>query len=99
MGLAWPDLLLPCSPAWRCLDRFGLLDEETEDEHGQVAFWPLLQRVLQQPVTTTAQLIDVLDTIANTLHCSSGAAGDFGTLRETVEHDRDNFFSDYGPLL
>ncbi|PTB64728.1 hypothetical protein BBK36DRAFT_56505 [Trichoderma citrinoviride] len=99
MDLPWPDLLLPCSPSWRCLDRFSLLDEEVEDEHGQVACWPLLQHVLRQPVTTTAQLIDVLDTITNTIHGSSGAACDFGTLIEAVEHHRDTFFSRLWPTL
>ncbi|KAL7934182.1 hypothetical protein V8C35DRAFT_36635 [Trichoderma chlorosporum] len=93
----WSDLLLPCSPSWRCLDRFSLLDEEGED--GQVALWALLQHILQQPVNTPAQLIDVLDTIANTSRGSSGAAGDFGTLREAVEHHRDTFFSRIWPTI
>ncbi|KAL7910206.1 poly glycohydrolase domain-containing protein [Trichoderma velutinum] len=93
----WPDLLLPCSPSWRCLDRFSLLDEEGDD--GQVAYWTLLQHVLQQPVNTPAQLIDVLDTIANTSCGSSGAAGDFGTLREAVEHHSDTFFSRLWPTI
>lgn len=94
----WPDLLLPCSPSWRCLDRFSLLDEEGED--GQVAYWTLLQHILQQPVNTPAQLIDVLDTIANTGRGSSGAAGDFGTLREAVEHHHsDTFFSRLWPTI
>ncbi|EHK18948.1 uncharacterized protein TRIVIDRAFT_4413, partial [Trichoderma virens Gv29-8] len=92
-----PNLLLPCSPSWRCLDRFSLLDEEGED--GQVAFWALLQRILQQPVNSPAQLIDVLDTIANTSCGSSGAASDFGTLREAVEHHSDTFFSRLWPTI
>ncbi|KAL7948479.1 poly glycohydrolase domain-containing protein [Trichoderma barbatum] len=93
----WPDVVLPCSPSWRCLDRFSLLDEEGED--GMVAFWPLLRHILQQSVSTPAQLIDLLDTIANTNYGSSGAAGDFGTLREAVEQYGDTFFSRLWPTI
>lgn len=97
MAPSWPDVLLPCSPSRRCLDRFSLLDEEGED--GLVAFWPLLQQILGQPVETPAQLIDVLDTIANTSWGSSGAAGDFGMLRDVVEQHNDTFFSRLWPTI
>ncbi|KAH0491764.1 hypothetical protein TgHK011_003173 [Trichoderma gracile] len=99
MDPAWPDLLLPCSPSRRCLDRFSLIDEEVEDKDGRVALWPLLQHVLQQPVTTPTQLVEALDTIANTAHGSSGTAGDFGTLREAVDQDKDTFFSRIWPTI
>ncbi|KAL7800103.1 hypothetical protein V8C37DRAFT_5323 [Trichoderma ceciliae] len=90
---------------WYCLARrhgevltgFSLLDEDGED--GLVAFWPLLQQIVGQPVQTPTQLIDVLDTIANTTYGSSGAASDFGTLRGVVEQHNDAFFSRLWPTI
>lgn len=93
----WPDLLLPTSPSRRCLDRFSLLDEEGTD--GLVAFWPLLEHILSQPVNTLAQLIDVLDTIAHVNCGSPGAANDYGSLREAVEQHSDTFFSRLWPTI
>lgn len=97
MGTLWPDLLLPTSPSRRCLDRFSLLDEEGND--GLVAFWPLLEHILSQPVNNPAQLIDVLDTIAHANCGSSGAANDYGTLREAVAQHGDTFFSRSWPTI
>lgn len=93
----WPDLLLPTSPSRRCLDRFSLLDEEDTD--GLVEFWPLLEHILSQPVNTPSQLIDVLDTIAHVNCGSSGAAKDYGILREAVEQHSDTFFSLLWPTI
>lgn len=97
MDPLWPDLLLPTSPSRRCLDRFSLLDEEGGD--GLVAFWPLLEHILSQPVNNPAQLIDVLDTIAHSNCGSSGAANDYGTLREAVEQHGDTFYSRLWPTI
>ncbi|KAL7925811.1 poly glycohydrolase domain-containing protein [Trichoderma austrokoningii] len=97
MERLWPDLLLPTSPSRRCLDRFSLLDEEGDD--GLVMFWPLLEHILGQPVKNTTQLIDVLDTIAHENCGSSGAANDYGTLREAVEQHGDTFFSRLWPTI
>lgn len=93
----WPDLLLPASPSRRCLDRFSLLDEEGTD--GLVAFWPLLEHILSQPVNTLPQLIDVLDTISHVNCGSPGAANDYGILREAVEQHSDTFFSRLWPTI
>jgi poly(ADP-ribose) glycohydrolase len=93
----WPDLLLPTSLSRRCLDRFGLLDEEGSD--GLVAFWPLLECILRQPVNNPAQLIDVLDTIAHSNCGSSGAANDYETLREAVEQHGNSFFLRVWPTI
>ncbi|KAL9468596.1 hypothetical protein ACSS6W_010290 [Trichoderma asperelloides] len=93
----WPDLLLPTSPSRRCLDRFSLLDTEGRD--GLVAFWPLLEHILTQPVNSPSQLIDVLDTIAHANYGSSGVANDYGTLREVVEQHGDTFFLQLWPTI
>ncbi|PTB41555.1 uncharacterized protein TrAFT101_009837 [Trichoderma asperellum] len=97
MESLWPDLLLPTSPSRRCLDRFSFLDTEGRD--GLVAFWPLLEHILSQPVNNPTQLIDVLDTIAHANHGSSGAANDYGTLREVVEQHGDTFFLRLWPTI
>lgn len=101
MAAAWPEFTLPCSPSYRCLDRFSILEDSDEDEDGLVQFWHLLQRLLKQPVTNSSQLIDILETISITLNGSSGAAGDYGTLKIVVEqlNHNDNFFSRLWPRI
>lgn len=94
-----PDAFeLPNSPSQTCLDRFSILDLE-EDEDGLVPFWPLLVEIIKQPVTSTAQLLDVLDTIANISRDSTGDAGDYGTLKAVVDQAGARFFSHLWPKI
>ncbi|PNY26012.1 Uncharacterized protein TCAP_04052 [Tolypocladium capitatum] len=82
----------------RCLDRFSILEDQ-EDDNGLVQFWPLLLEVLRQPVREPSQLIDVLETISNSLRGSSGAAGDYGTLRAVVQDENHAFFTHLWPKI
>lgn len=89
--------VLPCSPTRKCLDRFSILDME-EDDTGLVPLWLLLEAVLREPVTTTVQLIDVLETLSCTIHGSSGVA-DYGTLRAVVDRMETRFFDTIWPKI
>ncbi|KAF2155718.1 hypothetical protein K461DRAFT_290717 [Myriangium duriaei CBS 260.36] len=86
--------ILPSSPTCRCLDRFSILDDGHEDEDGLVPFWDILVATLHQPVTSTIQLIDVLETISNTLRGNSGETGDYGTLRAFISQPANADFYD-----
>jgi poly(ADP-ribose) glycohydrolase len=91
-----PDrYILPCSPSVRCLDRLSILDDGAEDQDGFVVFWPLLSRILQQPVATSADIIDLLDIIAVSLRGTSGVAGDYGTLRTFLSKRTDTQFFEH----
>ncbi|KAH7261054.1 uncharacterized protein BKA55DRAFT_608544 [Fusarium redolens] len=74
---------LPNSPSCRILDRFSDLPDDAEveeDENGQIPFWPLLKHLLCTPVSSIAQLIDRLQTIAaNAETCQNN---DYGSLNE-----------------
>ncbi len=91
--------VLPSAPSERCLDRFSILQDGQEDGDGLVPFWPLLVEVLRQPVRMPSQLIDVLDTISNSLRGSSGAAGDYGTLEAAVQEKECDFFGSIWPKI
>lgn len=88
-GPATPEFYtLPSSPAYRCVDRFSLLDGDTgspeEDADGLVPFWPLLCTILSQPVPSPAALTALLDTISATLRGTAHPAGDYALLREAI---------------
>ncbi|KAI1041267.1 hypothetical protein LB505_002563 [Fusarium chuoi] len=58
---------LPNSASCRILDRFSDLPDDAEveeDENDKIPFWPLLKHLLCAPVSSIAQLIDRLQTIA-----------------------------------
>ncbi|SPO04639.1 uncharacterized protein DNG_07324 [Cephalotrichum gorgonifer] len=76
---------LPNSPTYACLDRFSILDEGHENADGHVPVWPLITKILEQPVAHTSHLIDILETISNTLRETSGVAGDYGTLKAFLD--------------
>lgn len=92
---------LPNHPSVRCIDRFSILDgvQEQESEDGLVPFWDILVAVLKQPIATPTQLVDVLDTISNTLRGSSGVAGDYGTLKAIAVKSYDEFFAIIWPCI
>ncbi|GAB1310607.1 poly(ADP-ribose) glycohydrolase [Madurella fahalii] len=81
---------LPCSLAYRCTDRFSLLDDDSndgeplQDSNGLVPFWPLLRSLLSQPVTSPAALDSLLDTISVTLRGTSHPASDYALLHEAI---------------
>jgi poly(ADP-ribose) glycohydrolase len=85
---------LPCSPSYVCEDRFSILDSDEL----QVPFWPLLEELLKQSITSPAQLIELLETIAVTLRQKSDT--DYGCLRDFL-HTKvtSDFFSRTWPLL
>ncbi|KAF5584623.1 poly(ADP-ribose) glycohydrolase [Fusarium pseudocircinatum] len=77
---------LPNSASCRILDRFSDLPDDAEveeDENGKVPFWPLLKHLLYTPVSSIAQLIDRLQTIAaNAETCQDS---DYGVLKRFLE--------------
>ncbi|KAF5673652.1 poly(ADP-ribose) glycohydrolase [Fusarium denticulatum] len=77
---------LPNSASCRILDRFSDLPDDAEveeDENGKVPFWPLLKHLLYTPVSSIAQLIDRLQTIAaNAETCQDS---DYGFLKRFLE--------------
>jgi poly(ADP-ribose) glycohydrolase len=93
--------ILPHSPDYRCLDRFSLHPDETqqEDKHGLVPFWPILQVLLSQQILTPKAFIELLDTITTTLHGTSGAAGDYGFLKDFLTTHAHGFFDSCWPML
>lgn len=90
--------VLPCDPSIRVIDRFSILDDSCEDSDGLVSFWPLLERLLSQDITTWAALLDLLETISASLHGSSAVAGDYGSLRLAIEEEP-SFFTDIWPSI
>lgn len=91
------DFIFPSSPLQRCSDRFSILD--CDDEDGLVSTWDLLVSLLNQPVQSVAQFIELLDTLANTLRGTAGVAGDYGTLRDFLEKRGDDFLSLIWPKI
>ncbi|RKK82402.1 hypothetical protein BFJ71_g15277 [Fusarium oxysporum] len=77
---------LPNSASCRILDRFSDLPDDAEveeDENGKIPFWPLLKHLLCTPVSSIAQLIDRLQTIAaNAETCQDS---DYGFLKSFLE--------------
>ncbi|KAF5660844.1 poly(ADP-ribose) glycohydrolase [Fusarium circinatum] len=77
---------LPNSASCRILDRFSDLPDDAgveEDEDGKIPFWPLLKHLLCTPVSSIAQLIDRLQTIAaNAETCHDS---DYGFLKRFLE--------------
>ncbi|KAF5249200.1 hypothetical protein FANTH_5466 [Fusarium anthophilum] len=77
---------LPNSASCRILDRFSNLPDDAgveEDEDGKIPFWPLLKHLLCTPVSSIAQLIDRLQTIAaNAETCHDN---DYGFLKRVFE--------------
>ncbi|KAH6900683.1 hypothetical protein B0T10DRAFT_34564 [Thelonectria olida] len=64
-----PHFILASSPSCRVLDRFSDLPDDIpvdEDALGRFPFWPLLGHLLQRPISSTKQFIDVLQTIGAT---------------------------------
>lgn len=100
---------LPSSPAYRCSDRFSILDDDCneseplEDSNGFVPFWPLLRSILSQPVSSTAALTSILDTISVTLCGTAHPAGDYALLREAISANHSqgeqSFFCRVWPCL
>ncbi|KAK4197346.1 hypothetical protein QBC40DRAFT_285726 [Triangularia verruculosa] len=78
--------LLPSSPEYKCDDRFSLhpTGDEVEDESGQVPFWPVLETILFQPMNSSTELIDILDTISVTLRGTSKPADDYELLLDGI---------------
>ncbi|KAB8627265.1 hypothetical protein FH972_026098 [Carpinus fangiana] len=72
---------LPSSPNIKCQDRFSLLEDE-EDVY-EVRFWDIFQVILQSPVSSANQIIEILDTIAVTLR--DGQTMDYGGLKQVLE--------------
>ncbi|KAI3324422.1 hypothetical protein HD806DRAFT_67943 [Xylariaceae sp. AK1471] len=93
--------LLPCSPSFKCLDRFSILDEpeEIEDADGQVPFWPVLTTLLRSPVESPTQLAELLDTIAVTLRDTPGPAGDYQLLKSFISDSKPAFLNTYWQLI
>ncbi|KJZ74022.1 hypothetical protein HIM_06690 [Hirsutella minnesotensis 3608] len=94
-----PVFVLPSSNTQRCLDRFSILDDLEEDSSGLVPFWSLLIEILKQKVDEASHLVDVLDTISNSLRGSSAASGDYGTLKAMVQNKNHKFFSHLWPRI
>ncbi|KAI1326746.1 hypothetical protein F5Y16DRAFT_410701 [Xylariaceae sp. FL0255] len=96
------EYALPCSPSFKCLDRFSIIEnpEDLEDENGMIPFWPVLESLLQSPVHSSRQLADLLETIAVTLRETSEPAGDYGLLKSFIdEHLTQTFFKEVWPQL
>ena len=90
--------ILPNHPSERVCDRFSLLDD-LEGDDGLVPLWPLLKHIIQQPATSASQVIDILDTISNTIREHPSEAGDYGTLRSVIEAQGKNFFEHIWPRI
>lgn len=92
---------LPSSLDHKCLDRLSLhpAGDEAEDSDGNVTFWPILETLLSQPISSATSLIDLLETISVTVHGTVGSAGDHGHLRRVVEARSQNFFAKCWPRL
>ncbi|KAI1429725.1 poly glycohydrolase-domain-containing protein [Xylaria sp. FL1777] len=93
--------LLPCSASFKCIDRFSILDDqsELEDAEGQVSFWHVLTTLLRSSIEIPTQLAKLLDTIAVTLRGSSGPAGDYQLLKSFISDSQPAFFDAYWPLI
>ncbi|KAM0223729.1 hypothetical protein ACHAQD_002803 [Fusarium lateritium] len=80
------SFLLPNSKCCRIMDRFSDLPDDAgveEDENGKIPFWPLLYHLLSSPVSSIAQLIDRLQTIAaNAETCQDN---DYGFLKQFLQ--------------
>ncbi|KUL92501.1 hypothetical protein ZTR_02318 [Talaromyces verruculosus] len=68
-------LLLPSSSRHLCVDRFSVLDDDSDT----VPFWDILTAILSDNATSVSSIIDQLELIAVTLRGSTGT--DFGFLR------------------
>lgn len=90
--------VLPCSEAKRYLDRFSILDDDCEGSDGLVPFWPLLEKLLGQEITTWPGLQDILQNISTTMRGSTAAAGDYGMLQAVVEQEP-GFFASVLPVI
>ncbi|RGP75669.1 poly adp-ribose glycohydrolase [Fusarium longipes] len=95
------SFLLPNSPSCRVLDRFSDLPENIqveEDEEGKIPFWPLLHHLIVTPVSSIAQLIDRLQTIAaNAETCQDG---DYGYLKRFLQdHDEAEILNNLWPKI
>ncbi|CEI41236.1 hypothetical protein FVEN_g3538 [Fusarium venenatum] len=81
-----PSFRLPNSTSCRVLDRFSDLPEgiqAEEDDEGKIPFWPLLHHLISTPVSSIAQLIDQLQTIAaNAETCQDS---DYGFLKKFLQ--------------
>lgn len=98
-GSVPPTYVLPSSPSRKCLDRFSILSEEHEDESGLVGVWPLLVEILKQDVTNATQLVSVLDTIAASLRGTTGAAGDYGSLKAFLDGRPPSLYESAWPAI
>lgn len=96
--MAAERLALPCSIEKRCLDRFGILDIE-EDDEGLVPLWTLVEAVLQRPVMTSSDVVDIFEALSYCAHGSLGPAGDYGILRRTIETFGARFFQTIWPRI
>ncbi|KAM5348680.1 hypothetical protein ACJ41O_008504 [Fusarium nematophilum] len=81
------SFILPNSPSCRVLDRFSDLPDDAavdEDDSGRIPFWPLLRHLLGQPLSTSEQLIDRLQTIA--ANAGTCQKNDFGSLKKFLDN-------------
>ena len=74
---------LPHFPALLVVDRFDVL-ESTEDE---VQYWQIVQKTLARPVTDTAEIVDIIETLSVTLHGHSRAPNYDLLLRVLAEQE------------
>lgn len=78
--------ILANSPSCRVLDRFSDLPDDPpveEDQFGRIPFWPLLRHLLGQPISTTGQLVDLLQTIGAIAESTPG--NDYRFLQNFLE--------------
>ena len=85
---------LPSSPDIRHEDRFSILDSDDL----VVPFWDIFKRLLQQPVSDAATLINMLELVAVTRHGTARTG--YGFLKAFMERELcANFFSQVWPGL
>ncbi|KAL1961165.1 hypothetical protein VTO42DRAFT_3110 [Malbranchea cinnamomea] len=80
---------LPCAPALLRQDRFDVL----ESDEFEVSFWRILDAIISRKAANGSDLIDQLETIAVTLHDTTGDC-DYGFLRTFITQWTTNHFFD-----
>ncbi|KLJ06268.1 hypothetical protein EMPG_10309 [Blastomyces silverae] len=89
--------ILPCSPSLLCIDRFSLLESEADE----VPFWQIFKAAITARIKGWGDLVELLETIAVTLHSSS--LRDYGTLRGFLQDEwaskETHFFTEVWPKL
>ncbi|KAK6992833.1 poly glycohydrolase isoform [Favolaschia claudopus] len=82
-------LQLPSSPETLVLDRFSLTDTQTD---APMPFWGILLQILALPAKSSADLIDILDTIAVTLRGRTDSKNAFLRNFLDTQYKNDRFF-------